>query len=73
MAELGVGGSTDSWKTFWIAAGLSIGVRVIKIVFIVTKKVALNTTPKSGAFLAQAQQILARKWKIVIYYIIPTS
>lgn len=33
-ANLGVGGADDSWKTiFWIAAGLSIGVGLIRIAF----------------------------------------
>lgn len=33
-ANLGVGGDVESWKTiFWIAAGLSIGVGLIRIVF----------------------------------------
>lgn len=31
-ANLGVGGADDSWKTvFWIAAGISIGVGIIRI------------------------------------------
>ncbi|KAJ5788357.1 Major facilitator superfamily domain general substrate transporter [Penicillium paradoxum] len=33
-ANLGIGGETESWKTvFWIAAGLSIGVGLIRICF----------------------------------------
>jgi MFS family permease len=75
-ANLGVGGSTESWKTvFWIAAGLSIGVGLIRIAFpesqqfLEAKKHGKkSTTP--NAFWHETKKMLAKEWKLCIYSII---
>lgn len=75
-ANLGVGGGTDSWKTiFWIAAGLSIGVGLIRMAFpesqqfIEAKK---SGQKKGGAshFWKETKVMLGQEWKMCIYCII---
>ncbi|KAJ9137031.1 Carboxylic acid transporter protein [Pleurostoma richardsiae] len=75
-ANLGVGGATDSWKTvFWIAAGLSIGVGIIRIFFpesqqfIQARKEGRNKAHAS-AFWRETKVMLAQEWKLCIYCII---
>ncbi len=75
-ANLGVGGADDSWKTvFWIAAGISIGVGIIRCFFPESKQFIearkagkANTSP--GAFWRETRVMLAQEWKICIYCII---
>lgn len=69
-ANLGVGGSVESWKTvFWIAAGLSIGVGLLRIVFPESKqfrerKAAGHKGAAPGVFWAETKQMLAKEWKM---------
>jgi len=75
-ANLGVGGSTESWKiVFWIAAGLSIGVGIIRIFFpesqqfLQAKKAGYkSTTP--GAFWKETRRMIGKEWRMCIYCII---
>ncbi|EEH37491.1 carboxylic acid transport protein [Paracoccidioides lutzii Pb01] len=75
-ANLGVGGSTDSWKTvFWIAAGLSILAGVIRIFlpeskqFREAKKAGKHGKPP-GAFWHETRMMLVNEWRMVVYCII---
>lgn len=75
-ANLGVGGSPESFKTvFWIAAGFSIAVGLARICFpesqqfLIAKKAGKKTvTP--GAFLRETKKMLGQEWKMCIYCII---
>lgn len=75
-ANLGVGGSTDSWKTvFWIAAGLSIGVGVIRILFpeskqFIAAKEAGHKSIGAAAFWKETRFMIRQEWKMVVYCII---
>ncbi|KAG9252238.1 carboxylic acid transport protein [Emericellopsis atlantica] len=75
-ANLGVGGGTDSWKTvFWIAAGISIGVGLIRIAFpeskqFVEAKKAGENKASVGAFWREFRVMLKNEWKMCIYTII---
>lgn len=80
--NLGVGGSTDSWKTvFWIGAGLSIGVGLIRALFpespqfIAARKhkkehPELHKKGGAGAFWRECKQMLAKEWRLCIYCIV---
>lgn len=74
-ANLGVGGSVESWKTvFWIAAGLSIGVGVVRCLFpesqqfLEARKAGKNRANPS-AFWRETKMMLAQEWKLCIYCI----
>jgi MFS family permease len=74
-ANLGVGGAVETWKTvFWIAAGLSIGVGLIRCCFpeskqfLEAKKNGHKKAP--GAFWKETKVMLAQQWKMCIYCII---
>ncbi|AEO62951.1 uncharacterized protein THITE_2042844 [Thermothielavioides terrestris NRRL 8126] len=75
-ANLGVGGGEDSWKTvFWIGAGLSFGVGVIRCFFpeseqfIQARKAGkTHVTPK--AFWRETKLMLAQDWKMCVYCVI---
>lgn len=75
-ANLGVGGETESWKTvFWIAAGLSIGVGLIRICFPESKqfrerKEKGQKGAAPGVFWSETKAMLAQEWRICIYCII---
>lgn len=75
-ANLGVGGSQDSWKTvFWIAAGISIGVGIIRCFFPESKQFiearkAGKTQTSPGAFWRETKMMLAQEWKMCVYCII---
>lgn len=79
-ANLGVGGATESWKTvFWIAAGISIGVGLIRIAFPESKQFiearearkASGKKPTSAkAFWVDVKKMLGQEWKMCIYCII---
>lgn len=74
-ANLGVGGEVETWKTvFWIGAGLSIGVGLVRLcfpesqIFIDAKKSGKKaTTP--GAFWNECRKMLRTEWKMCIYCI----
>lgn len=75
-ANLGVGGSTESWKTvFWIAAGLSIGVGFIRIAFPESKqfrerKAEGHKSVTPSEFWRETKTMLAKEWKMCVYCII---
>lgn len=78
-ANLGVGGSTESWKTvFWIAAGLSIGVGLIRVGFPESqqfreRKAAGHKGASPGVFWKETKQMLAREWKmcmLVFFFVV---
>ncbi|GAB1209730.1 hypothetical protein APSETT445_008511 [Aspergillus pseudonomiae] len=75
-ANLGVGGATESWKTvFWAAAGISIGVGIIRIFFPESKqfleaKKAGKKSMSAGAFWQETRHMLAQEWKMCVYAII---
>lgn len=75
-ANLGVGGSTESWKTvFWIGTGLSIGVGVIRLFFpesqqfIRAKREGKGKTSPS-AFWTETRKMLVQEWRLCIYCIV---
>ncbi|TAQ87073.1 hypothetical protein B7494_g4590 [Chlorociboria aeruginascens] len=72
-ANLGVGGASDSWKTvFWIGAGLSLGVGVIRMLlpesnqFIEAKKIGKKGIT-AHAFWVQTRKMIRLEWRMVIY------
>lgn len=74
-ANLGVGGSTNSWKTvFWIAAGLSIAAGLARCVFPESKQ--FIEAKKSGHhitatdFWRETKSMLKHEWRMCIYCII---
>ncbi|KAK5957848.1 hypothetical protein OHC33_001037 [Knufia fluminis] len=81
-ANLGVGGSTNSYKTvFWIGAGLSIGVGCLRILFPESKQFIeakrhkkehpeLHQNAGAGAFWADCKKMLVKEWRMCIYCII---
>lgn len=75
-ANLGVGGAVDTWKTiFWIAAGLSIGVGLIRMAFPESQQFieARKAGHKSGGashFWKETKVMLGQEWKMCIYCII---
>ncbi|KAF2708099.1 putative carboxylic acid transporter protein like protein [Pleomassaria siparia CBS 279.74] len=75
-ANLGVGGSTESWKTvFWIGAGLSIAIGLVRICFPESKqfieaKKAGHQAKAPGVFWAETKKMLKQEWKMCIYCII---
>lgn len=75
-ANLGVGGSTESWKTvFWIGAGISIAVGLIRICFPESKqfieaKKAGKKAKAPGVFWRETKKMLRQEWRMCIYCII---
>lgn len=75
-ANLGVGGEPETFKTvFWIAAGMSIGVGLIRIVFPESKqfrerKAMGHKGAAPGVFWAEIKQMLAREWRMCVYCIV---
>lgn len=75
-ANLGVGGGTDTWKTvFWIAAGLSIGVGLIRMCFpesqlFIEARKAGKTGGHATHFWKETKVMLGQEWKMCIYCII---
>ena len=76
IANLAVGGSTESFKTvFWAGAGISIGVGLIRILFpesqqfIEAKKAGKQST-SPGAFWRETRLMLAKQWKMCVYCVI---
>lgn len=74
--NLGVGGSTNSWKiVFWIGAGLSIGVGIIRMLFPESKQFiearkAGKKARAPGAFWAETKKMLAQEWRMTLYCIV---
>ncbi|KAI8658817.1 hypothetical protein NCS55_01159700 [Fusarium keratoplasticum] len=73
-ANLGVGGSTESWKTvFWIAAGISIAVGLIRIAFpesqqfLEARKAKKASTATPGAFWRDCKKMIRSEWKMCVY------
>ncbi|KAG7099037.1 hypothetical protein E1B28_000917 [Marasmius oreades] len=75
-ANLGVGGSTDSWMTvFWAGAGLSFGVGLLRCCFPESQQFinAKKTGKKArapGVFWTETRDMIAKEWKLCIYAII---
>lgn len=74
-ANLGVGGTPESWKTvFWIAAGLSIAAGLARIPFpeseqfLKAKKDGHQIS--AGDFWAETKSMLRHQWKMCVYCII---
>ncbi|EFW20146.1 hypothetical protein D8B26_003411 [Coccidioides posadasii str. Silveira] len=74
-ANLGVGGSVNSWKNvFWIGAGLSFLAGIIRVFlpesrqFIEARKAGKRGTT-AKAFWADTKRMLREEWRIVIYCI----
>ena len=72
----GVGGEPDSWKwVFWVGAGFSIAVGLIRIFFpespqfIEAKKVGANKA-NVGAFFKEVKIMMKQEWRLAIYCII---
>ncbi|EEQ30632.1 hypothetical protein McanMca71_000670 [Microsporum canis] len=78
-ANLGVGGSTDSWKiVFWIGAGISFLSGIIRIFLPESKqflaarkerKEGKRDGASAGKFWNETRAMLAKDWKLVIYCI----
>ncbi|KAH6893113.1 major facilitator superfamily domain-containing protein [Thelonectria olida] len=75
-ANLGVGGSVSSWKTvFWIAAGISIAVGIIRIFFpesqqFLEARAKGKSATSPGAFWRDCKRMLAAEWKMCVYCVI---
>jgi MFS family permease len=75
-ANLGVGGGDNTWKTvFWIAAGLSIGVGIVRCFFPESKQFlearkAGKAQATPSALWAETKMMLAQEWKMWIYCVI---
>ncbi|OJJ01396.1 hypothetical protein ASPVEDRAFT_40969 [Aspergillus versicolor CBS 583.65] len=75
-ANLGVGGETESYKTvFWIAAGISIGIGLIRVLFPESKqfleaKAAGKQSVSAGEFWRETKHMVGREWKISFYCIL---
>jgi MFS family permease len=77
-ANLGVGGEVESWKTvFWIGAGLSIGIGIVRCFFPESQQfLEARKAAKAGkaqatpsAFWRECKTMLAQEWKMCIYCI----
>ncbi|KAJ6779310.1 hypothetical protein PWT90_02493 [Aphanocladium album] len=74
-ANLGVGGAVDTWKTvFWIGAGLSIAVGIIRMFFpesqqFIEAKKQGKQASSPGAFWRETKLMLAKEWKMCVYCI----
>lgn len=74
-ANLGVGGETNTWKiVFWVGAGFSILVGLVRICFPESKQFVAakkegreNKAP--GAFWAETKIMLKAEWRMVVYCI----
>lgn len=82
VCNLGVGGSTESWKiVFWIGAGLSIGVGLIRALFHESPQFIearrhkkehpeLHRDAGAAAFWRECKKMLVKEWRMCIYCII---
>ncbi|KAH6611524.1 carboxylic acid transport [Trichoderma cornu-damae] len=75
-ANLGVGGDASSWKkVFWIGAGLSIGVGLLRIPFpesqqFLEAKKSGKKASSPGSFWRETRTMLAKEWRMCIYCVI---
>ena len=75
-ANLGVGGGVDSWKTvFWIAAGISIAVGLIRCLFpesqqFIEARKAGKAQANPSEFWRETKVMLRQEWKMCVYCII---
>ena len=75
-ANLGVGGGTDSWKTvFWIGAGVSIAVGLVRCLFPESRMFleARREGKKAGtasSFWRETKIMLRQEWKMCVYCVI---
>ncbi|KAH7152011.1 major facilitator superfamily domain-containing protein [Dactylonectria estremocensis] len=75
-ANLGVGGAVNTWKTvFWIAAGISILVGVVRIFFpesqqFLDARAQGKSSASPGAFWRDCKRMLRAEWKMCVYCII---
>ncbi|KAF2795119.1 carboxylic acid transport protein [Melanomma pulvis-pyrius CBS 109.77] len=75
-ANLGVGGSVESWKTvFWIGAGISILIGLIRICFPESKqfieaKKAGKRAKAPGIFWQETKKMMKQEWRMCVYCII---
>ncbi|KAK5993767.1 Carboxylic acid transporterhomolog-like protein [Cladobotryum mycophilum] len=75
-ANLGVGGAIESWKTvFWIGAGLSIFVGIVRIFFpesqqFLEAKKNGKQSKSPGAFWRETRVMLSKEWKMCVYCVI---
>ncbi|KAK6949680.1 hypothetical protein Daesc_009764 [Daldinia eschscholtzii] len=74
-ANLGVGGGTYTWTTvFWVAAGLSIGVGLLRCLFPESKQFreakAAGHRITARDFWRETKLMIAREWRMCIYCII---
>ncbi|KAM7198488.1 Major facilitator superfamily domain containing protein [Rhypophila sp. PSN 637] len=73
--NLGAGGDTDSWKlVFWIGAGVSIGIGLVRILFpesqqfIDARKAGKNKEAGNpSAFWRECKAMLRKEWRMCIY------
>ncbi|KAF2177109.1 carboxylic acid transport protein, partial [Zopfia rhizophila CBS 207.26] len=74
-ANLGVGGEVETWKTvFWIGAGISIAVGIVRIFFPESKQFiearkAGKKAKAPGVFWHETKRMLAQEWRMCIYCI----
>ncbi|KAG7148738.1 Carboxylic acid transporter protein like [Verticillium longisporum] len=76
-ANLGVGGETDTWKTvFWIAAGFSIAVGLVRVAFpesqqfLEAKASGAKSHTSAGDFWRATRAMIRAEWRMCIYCII---
>ena len=75
-ANLGVGGATDSWKlVFWIGAGVSIGVGLIRMAFpesqqFLDARKEGKKAANPSAFWQETRIMLRQEWKMCVYCVI---
>lgn len=75
-ANLGAGGSTNSWKSvFWAGAGFSIAVGLIRMCFPESKqfieaRAAGKKSTSPNAFWNETRVMLRSEWKMCVYCII---
>ncbi|OAA41752.1 carboxylic acid transport protein [Metarhizium rileyi] len=75
-ANLGVGGGTDTWKTvFWIAAGFSIAIGLIRVLFpesqqFLEAKKKGKKSGSPGAFWHETTKMLKQEWRMCVYCVI---
>jgi len=75
-ANLGAGGDPSSWKmVFWVGAGISIGVGLLRVLFPeseqfeLARKAGHNKTP-TRAFVTEVKLIMRKEWRMAIYCIV---
>lgn len=76
-ANLGVGGDADSWKiVFWIGAGISIAVGLIRCLFpesrqfLEARREGKKKAASAGAFWRETKLMLREEWKLCVYCVI---